>query len=127
MSVSERAVETPARMPQAWSWYVAYCLAMAAMYFVVAALGVVFLALDPADLEMESLEARVQGVVLLVMGLALCVPFAVAPLLPRRSWVWVYGIVLIAVGLTSCCCMPASIPLLIAWMKPEMKQAFGRP
>ncbi len=34
--------------------------------------------------------------------------------------------VLIGLGLTSCCTWPATIPLIIQWLKPEMKARFGR-
>jgi hypothetical protein len=33
--------------------------------------------------------------------------------------------VLIALGMLSCYCWPLSIPLLIAWSKPEIKAYFG--
>ena len=54
------------------------------------------------------------------------VPFAIAPFLPRRSWVWIYDVVLICFGMTSICSMPAAIPLLIFWFKPETQAYFGR-
>jgi hypothetical protein len=34
--------------------------------------------------------------------------------------------VLICIGMNSCCLLPASIPLLIFWIKPETKTYFGR-
>jgi hypothetical protein len=40
--------------------------------------------------------------------------------------VWVYDIVLICLGMTSVCCMPVTIPLLIFWIKPDAKAWFGR-
>jgi hypothetical protein len=38
--------------------------------------------------------------------------------------VWIYGIVLIALGMTSACFVPACIPLLIYWLKPDAKSYF---
>jgi len=38
---------------------------------------------------------------------------------------WTLGLVLIALGLTSCC-LPLCLPLLIFWLKPETQQFFGR-
>ncbi len=35
---------------------------------------------------------------------------------------WVYGIVLIVIGMTSCVSWPFSIPLIIFWLKPENKR-----
>ena len=34
---------------------------------------------------------------------------------------------LIAIGLTSCCTIPASVPLLVGWLKPDLRAWFGRP
>jgi 1-acyl-sn-glycerol-3-phosphate acyltransferase len=45
------------------------------------------------------------------------IPFFVQP----RKWVWIYGIVLIALGMTSICFLPFLIPLLIFWCKPEVR------
>jgi hypothetical protein len=59
------------------------------------------------------------------MGVALAAPFAVAPFLPRRRWVWVLHVVLIALGMTSCACIPATVPLLIFWIRPETQAWFG--
>ena len=45
--------------------------------------------------------------------------------LPKKPWVWVYGIVAVCVGLPNCCFLPLSIPVLIFWLRPETKQYFG--
>ena len=67
-----------------------------------------------------------EGTLYLLIGIVLCIPFAITPLLPAKPWVWIYGIVLIAIGMTSACCLPATIPLLVFWIKPEVKSYFGR-
>jgi hypothetical protein len=60
------------------------------------------------------------------LGAALAVVFAVALFLPRRRWNWIVGIVIIALGMTSCCFAPFLIPLIVYWVKPETKAYFGR-
>ena len=45
--------------------------------------------------------------------------------LPRRSWGLSLGLVLIGLGMASCITWPATIPLLIGWLKPGMKARFG--
>jgi MFS family permease len=65
----------------------------------------------------------VGGTVVLV-GLVLAALFGAGPLLPRRSWAWVFGLVLIVIGMGSMCCLPATVPLLIWWLKPETKAYF---
>jgi MFS family permease len=68
----------------------------------------------------------VYGVVLLVVG-AVCLAACVAGFfLPRRPWAWIAHLVLISIGLTSCCTIPASVPLLVAWLKPDLRAWFGR-
>ena len=69
-------------------------------------MGIVFLFIEP-DRDMSAEEAKLMGIVFLILGLVFFVPFAIAPFLPRKSWVWVFGIVLICIGLTSTCCLPA--------------------
>ena len=111
--------------PAVYNWFVVYCIFMALLYLAVAAMGIGFMFSEP-DPEMSAAEAKMMGGLFIILGLMFFVPYAVAPFLPRKSWVWVFGLVLICIGLTSACCLPACIPLLIFWSKPEMKQFYGR-
>jgi membrane-bound metal-dependent hydrolase YbcI (DUF457 family) len=98
---------------------------MALLYLATAAMGIVFLFAEP-DRDMSAEEAKLMGAVILTVGLVFFVPYGMAPFLPRKRWVWVFGLVLICLGLSSACCLPACIPLLIFWLKPEMKAFYGR-
>ena len=87
------------------------------------------LIVGPEQFETPRRDAdtlAVQGIVFVFIGPLLFIPFAIAPFLGRKSWVWVYDLVLICLGMTSCACLPATIPLLIFWLKPETKAWFGR-
>jgi MFS family permease len=112
--------------PPVYKWFVVYCILMALGYLTLAVMGIVFGFIEP-DREMSAAEAKLMGSVFLIMGLVFFVPYALVPFLPRKSWVWVFGLVLICIGLTSLCCLPVCIPLLISWLKPEMKKFYGRP
>ena len=112
--------------PPVYKWFVVYCVLMALLYATTAVMGIVFMFIEPVDREMSASEARLMGTVFLLLGMVFFVPFALAPFLPRKSWAWVFGLVLICLGLTSACCLPASIPLLIFWLKPDMKAFYGR-
>lgn len=116
----------PEGRPGVISWFMAYCILMALLYGVLAVMGIVILLIPTASQSPDQMVAMIQGVVLIVMGVALAGLFGVAPFLPRRPWVWIYDLVLICLGLTSVCCLPATIPLLILWIKPEAKAWFGR-
>lgn len=122
---------TPAgSRPGVVSWFFVYCAAMSVLYLAVSAAGaaIVFFrqSIGELDPDVGSGFWLAYGVMFLVLGGGLLVLFAVAPFLPRRPWVWVYDIVLICLGMTSACCLPASVPLLIFWIKPGAKAWFGR-
>ena len=124
------SVAAPIEPPPVWRWYVVYCVLMAALYLGVSVVGLFLLVAAPqlaaADPNEDALGLRIQGVILAGMGLVFITPFAIAPFLPKKPWAWVYHIVMIALGMTSVCCLPATIPLLIFWIKPETRQFFGR-
>ena len=111
--------------PSAHKWFVVYCILMALIYITMAVMGIVYMFIEP-DKDMSPAEAKLMGIVFLILGLVFFVPYALAPFLPRKRWVWVFGLVLICIGLTSACCLPVCIPLLIFWLKPEMKAFYGR-
>lgn len=117
---------TSATTPKVWPWYVAYCIALAVAYLLFFVGGVVlFFLLDRLPPEERTLLVF-YAVLSIALGLVFAAGFAAGPLLPRKPWVWIYGMVLICIGMTSACCLPASIPLLIFWIKPETKIFFGR-
>lgn len=112
--------------PPVWKWYVAYCALMALLYLAVTGCSAIFLVVNPAQLEMSPVEAKIIGLGGGVLGLMLFIPYAVAPFLPQRPWAWIVGLVLIGIGMTSTCFLPIAVPLLIFWIKPETKRYFGR-
>jgi hypothetical protein len=80
-----------------------------------------------ADAKNPPEAFLVMGVIFVVMGLFFAVPCAAAVFLPPVPWAWIYHLVLICVGMTSVCCIPVCVPLLIFWIRPETKAYFGRP
>ncbi len=109
-----------ATRPAVWTWYVIYVVLLAFVYLLCVGGGAALLALGEND------EQRVQGIILSVVGLPFMLVYAVAPFLPKRPWAWVFHLVLICLTMSSACCIPAAIPLLIFWLKPEAKAFFGR-
>lgn len=111
---------------RAYRWFVVYVIAMMVLC-VLYAIGGAFLLLYDFDslTAAERDELRFQGGILLFIGLGYLVVNAVGLFLPRKPWGWVYGLILIGFGLASCCTWPATIPLMIQWVKPEMKARFG--
>ena len=115
-----------ATRPKVILWYQVYCWILATVYLLVVLAGIIILMAPAGTLEMEELEKRITAGVCIALGL----PFAVASILPLlfepRPWLWVYGIVLIATGFTSCCFWPICIPLLVFWIKADVQRYFGK-
>jgi hypothetical protein len=113
-----------------WFWYRVYCAAMALMYLCVAIIGVITLyaGIDISKQGGQESGGKIMliGGLYVALGIIFAIPYGISPFLPRKPWHWIYGIVLISIGLTSCLCLPACIPLLIFWLKPEAKWMFGK-
>lgn len=107
-------------------WYRAYCAVLVAIYVFAMGIGVLLIFFQPDPGSTSAGENIVAGLVYLIFGAVFALVFAVAIFLPRKPYNWVVGIVMIAFGMTSCCFIPATIPLLIFWIKPETKAFFGR-
>ncbi|MGY8642773.1 MAG: hypothetical protein ACKVJU_16965 [Verrucomicrobiales bacterium] len=74
------------------------------------------------DKMMAKIMGPTYGVAMIIsMGI-----FGVSLFTKPKPWTWVYNLVVICLGLTSCS-MIFCIPLLIFWLKPECKNYYGRP
>lgn len=116
--------------PPVVRWFKIYCGAMTALYLLCIVGGVAMLFFGPALAKSPDDPPQAfwiaYGVLLLILGAVLAGMFAAALFLTPKSWVWVYSVVLICLGMTSACCLPASIPLLLYWFKPEVQSYYGR-
>lgn len=109
---------TPVR-PGVVLWAKLYLGALSALYFSL-------LLLAPFMMASGDEEAFIYGIVFFVIGLP-CAILSLFPIfLPPKPWVWVWILVEIAFGMTSVCCLPIAIPLLIFWIKPETKRYYGK-
>lgn len=115
---------TDTERPSVVVYYKAYCGFMAFVYLLVAGMGVLLLALPsfaPTTGGPPDAEAFIAGSVYLFLGIGLMIPYLLGLVLGRRPWVHTYGIVMIGLTMTSCMCIPVALPLLLAWLKPEVK------
>ena len=112
--------------PPVLFWFKFYTGAMMALYALCVLASPVLFVLATQMRGDEKVGAVVYGVILLAVGLPLAVACALPFFLPRKPWVWVYNLVIICVGMTSCCILPASVALLIYWIKPDVKLWFNR-
>lgn len=124
MEPSFPPLDRPVR-PPVIVWFKVYCVILSLLYFACAALGAIWLYVAPEGTKLFS-EAMLTGVILTGAGLVFLAATLPPLFLPPRPWVWVYGLVLICLGLTSPCFIPICVPLLLYWIKPEAKAWFGR-
>jgi hypothetical protein len=107
-------------------WYRVYCAVLAVIYLLLTGVGALMAYYQPSTSQQSAQESMILGVVYAVLGIVFFGVFAVALLLPRKPFNWIVGIVMMAIGMTSCCFAPFLIPLFIYWLKPETKAYFGR-
>ena len=112
--------------PLVIKWFQVYCWVLCVMYLAVAAFSLVFFLGDPSEMEMSRGAALVVGTGILLIGLGLLVVSLLPLILRPRPWLWTYDLIIICLGMTSACFLPACIPLLIFWLKPEAKSYFGK-
>lgn len=113
--------------PGVITWFYVYCWILVVMYFMVMLGSIAFFFVDPEELEMPAVQALLTGVIMAASGAVFFVLGLLPLVLPRRPWLWVYDLVLICLGMTSCCFWPVCIPLIIFWIKPGVKEYFARP
>lgn len=105
----------------------AYAIAFAVLYILCILLGVAML-FFPNAWEMGktgNLPMGVQGIIFIGVSIPLLVLSLIAAFAPRKKWGWTINFVIQAIGTTGCCCMPLALPMLLRWMKPDVKAAFG--
>lgn len=107
-------------------WYRIYCGTMLALYMLLIFFGAVLTFTADAVGGSDAQENMIIGIAYGLIGVVFALVYGIALFLPAKPYNWVVGIVMIAIGLTSCCFLPATVPLLIFWLKPETKAYFGR-
>ena len=108
--------------PAVITWYRVYASCTLLLYMLVVGAWIFVSSAEPGTHGPE------QALVLLGIGLLILVFgafYAVAAMVPFKPWGWTVGLIAICLGLSSCLVV-AAVPLLVYWMKPETKAAFGR-
>lgn len=115
-----------AERPAAVLYFRVFCGFMAVMYVLVIGMGVFLMALptfvpSSASSGPGQHESLVLGAVYAFVGAVAAIPYGLGTVIGRRPWVHTFGIVMIGLTMTSCLCIPLALPLLLAWLKPEVK------
>jgi hypothetical protein len=112
--------------PKVLIWFRVYLALLCLTYVLVMLFG--FLdAFFPA-LRVESPDEKdvIAGWICMIGGAVFLTVSIVPFLIKPRPWVWFYDLLVICMGMVSCCLIPLSIPLLIFWTKPETKSYFRK-
>jgi len=107
--------------PAVLKWQMVY-VSLMALLLIAAAIGALVCFVFADELTGRGREAepelfRFMGVMYCVMALFFATVYSVGLFWKRGSGAWVFHIVLISPGITQCCTWPATIPLLIYWIK----------
>lgn len=76
-------------------------------------------------LDANAAGAPLVAIVLTLLSAALVALFGVATFVPFKPWGWSVGLIAIGLGLAGGSLIFA-VPLLVYWLKPQVKAAFAR-
>ena len=110
--------------PPIWLWYRIYAVSMGLLNGFVASILVGLLMLT--GFEAMSGDDMSTFIIAIAMCGPLSIAYLIAPFLPRAPWAWMYHMIAICLPMTSPCCMPIGIPLIMYWTKPETRAFFGK-
>lgn len=113
-------------MPQTLIWFRLYCGFLTLIYVLCIVGGIALIMVPDETMEFPQGFSLVYGIVLAAMGVIFAIAFGIGAFIPKKPWAWVYGMVLICIGMTSALFLPACIPMLIFWLKDHVKEWFGR-
>ncbi len=115
--------------PAVITWFRVYAVTSIFLYLGFLGFLALWQFLTPAVPNEATSPTPIEAVAVLAFIVFICVAFAafygVAAMVPYKPWGWTMGLVAITLGLMSCMAV-ASVPLLIYWLKPETRAAFGR-
>lgn len=115
-------------VPKVVTWFKVYAGILAFVYLLVIVLGcfLSFSSLIPSETQEDAMAMKFAGALYIALGLVFGAAFVVGIFSKNQRWAWIYNLVLICLGMSSCLFLPACIPLLIFWVKPETKAWYQR-
>jgi hypothetical protein len=118
------APTSPALRPRVIGFFKIYALVLGLVYLLAG--GLLYLVSQGQAAQAQAVPSAVRyaRVGLIILCTALSLTFLAVPVLPRKPWVWGYGLACIVLGMTSFVVIPLALPLLLFWVKPETKAYF---
>jgi hypothetical protein len=113
--------------PSILIWARIYAGVLTLAYVSIAILGIVMLTGGVFEATKKSKDAApllINGVFMTVLGGVFTPIGALAVWAPRRKWTWILNLVLLGKGALTCC-LPLALPVLIGWLKPDVRKYYG--
>ena len=117
------APEIPGQPPKVIRWFKVYSVVQCVLYL---AFSLFFFFAYQAETESEKKGAHIGAALTLVVALGFLGAWILPRVVPPRPWLWIYNLVILEIGSLNIFMLPASIPLLKNWRKPETKRYFGK-
>lgn len=114
----------PVSRPQVVLWYKFYLAFLAFLFLVCIGVGALFFTDVVSAEDLDGMPPQLMGGLYLGAGIIFLIPCLVGFFLPRSKGTWVFHMVMICIGLTGCTIV-FSVPLLIFWLKPEVKDWYS--
>ncbi|CAN0598505.1 unnamed protein product, partial [Laminaria digitata] len=115
----------PDQKPSPVLWYQIYAGALSLVYIGLIGLGILMLFFATESSGSEATELFINGIVMVGMGIPFGLVTGASIFFPRTKWAHVSHIVILGLGMTSFCCLPICIPILLQYTKPEVKRFFN--
>lgn len=113
--------------PAVWGWYVVLCVLMAACNGVIAGSGV-YLASNSGELSRISQDSAAfwqgYGGFVLWIGIVFGLVNLVMPFLPKKPWAYMVHLANILGACLFICPAAMALPILVFWLRPEVREFF---
>ncbi|MDP6891899.1 MAG: hypothetical protein QF731_01865 [Verrucomicrobiota bacterium] len=118
----------PVKPPGVIFWYRIYCAFTGVFFGLLVILFLYLISIPGMEENMsasEYVEFQITSIIMIAVGIPCVIFYFACAFMTHRGWHWILGLVSIGLGMTGCC-LPACIPLLIFWIKPETKSWLNR-
>jgi hypothetical protein len=105
--------------------YAALMLVVCALFFLFGMFQLVKTA-SASGSSPPDIEDWIAAGVLMTVGIVGAIPYVIPLFAGRKAWVHTLGTIAIALPMTSMCCLPIAVPVLLVWLKPETRRYFDQ-
>lgn len=107
-------------------WYRIFCSLIVIPNIIWVLFGIIAIFGSYGETGQKASDTFFGGIMFLVVGAFFAFIYILGVILPTKPFHWIYGILLIVLGIISCVLAPIAAPLLYFWVKPETQAFFER-